>query len=121
MTINTLHEYSFSSEFRGGSQVISIFNNKYYLCIVHEVELSYDNLNRKNATYNHRLILMDSKLKLLTISDKFNFMGSNIEFCNGMCEYNDDLLITFGFQDNASFLLKVNKLKFLSTLLNYEF
>jgi len=26
-----------------------------------------------------------------------------------MCEYGDDYLITFGFQDNAAYLLRVNK------------
>ena len=36
-------------------------------------------------------------------------MEAEIEFAVGMCEYGDDYLITFGFQDNAAYLLKINK------------
>ena len=32
-----------------------------------------------------------------------------MEFAVGMCEYNNDYLITFGFQDNAAYILRVNK------------
>jgi hypothetical protein len=34
-------------------------------------------------------------------------MGAKIEFCCGMTEHQNDLLITFGFQDNAAYLLRV--------------
>jgi predicted GH43/DUF377 family glycosyl hydrolase len=33
-----------------------------------------------------------------------------IEFCCGMAEYQDSLLITFGAQDNAAYILKISKL-----------
>jgi hypothetical protein len=33
-------------------------------------------------------------------------MDGQVEFCVGMCRVNRDLLITFGFQDNAAFVLK---------------
>jgi hypothetical protein len=36
-------------------------------------------------------------------------MGAEIEFACGMTEYKDQILITFGFQDNAAYLLAVNK------------
>jgi hypothetical protein len=38
---------------------------------------------------------------------KFSFMEAKIEFCCGMTVYENDFLLTFGFQDNASYLLKV--------------
>ena len=44
-------------------------------------------------------------------------MEGEIEFACGMAQLNDDLLITFGFQDNASFLLKTPK-KIVENLLN---
>jgi len=34
-------------------------------------------------------------------------MDGEIEFCTGLTEYNNNLLITFGFQDNAAYLLKM--------------
>ena len=36
-------------------------------------------------------------------------MDGEIEFCCGLAELNDELLITFGFQDNAAFVLRTNK------------
>jgi GR25 family glycosyltransferase involved in LPS biosynthesis len=34
-------------------------------------------------------------------------MGGEIEFCCGLAKYQDNLLITFGFQDNAAYILKM--------------
>ena len=36
-------------------------------------------------------------------------MTGKIEFCIGLARYKDDILITFGFQDNSSYLLIINK------------
>jgi hypothetical protein len=33
-------------------------------------------------------------------------MGAHVEFAVGMCIYKNDILITFGYQDNAAFILK---------------
>ena len=35
-------------------------------------------------------------------------MNGHTEFAAGMCHYKDKILITFGFQDNAAFVLEVN-------------
>ena len=35
-------------------------------------------------------------------------MDAHVEFCTGMCYYKGDLLMTFGFQDNAAYLLRVS-------------
>jgi predicted GH43/DUF377 family glycosyl hydrolase len=34
-------------------------------------------------------------------------MTGEIEFCCGIALYKEELLISFGFQDNAAFLLRV--------------
>ena len=34
-------------------------------------------------------------------------MGAKIEFCCGITPYQDDYLMTFGYQDNAAYLLRV--------------
>jgi hypothetical protein len=49
--------------------------------------------------------------------EPFSFMDSNIEFCAGMAIHDDNLLITFGVQDNAAYLLKA-PLKFIEDFIN---
>lgn len=94
-------------DLRGGSQVIPY--NNYYLALTHEVNLFRTELGKKNATYRHRFVLWDQDFNLLRVSPRFDFMCGQIEFACGMTEFNDQLLITFGFQDNASYILACNK------------
>ena len=108
-TTTTLTNYTDyqAGDLRGGSQVLRI--KDYYIAIVHEVNLFHSEAGRKNAIYYHRFVLWDKDFNLIKVSDRFNFMGAKVEFCCGMCEFNDNYLITFGFQDNASFLLSMPK------------
>ena len=46
-------------------------------------------------------------------------MGAKIEFITGMCKYGDDVLISFGFQDNASYLIKLNQKSFFKFFLDW--
>ncbi len=48
----------------------------------------------------------DKNFDLIKISKQFNFMGAHIEFCAGMAIKDDSMLITFGFQDNAAYIVK---------------
>lgn len=93
-------------DLRGGSQVIPY--KDHYIALLHEVDLFKSEAGRKNATYRHRFALWDQDFNLLRVSPSFDFMGAEIEFACGLTEYNDQILITFGFQDNASYLLVVN-------------
>lgn len=101
-------------DLRGGSQVIPLDGN--YLALVHEVCLYKSEAGRKNADYKHRFVVWNRNFELLEVSEAFKFMGAKIEFCCGMAEYQDNLLITFGFQDNAAYLLGMPK-KLLGGLL----
>lgn len=100
--LNNYKEFN-SLDLRGGSQVIRYKN--YYLSIVHESEIYFTDTDKKNANYYHRFIMWDQNFNIKQLSDRFKFMDGKIEFCCGLCEYKDLILITFGFQDNASFLL----------------
>jgi hypothetical protein len=51
----------------------------------------------------------DKNWDIVKVSKQFSFMGAKIEFAVGLCEYKDDFLITFGYQDNAAYLLRVNR------------
>lgn len=94
-------------DLRGGSQVIPYIDH--YLAVLHEVDLFKSEAGRKNATYRHRFALWDKHFNLLRVSPLFDFMEGKIEFACGMTEYKDQILITFGFQDNIAYLLVVNK------------
>jgi hypothetical protein len=96
------------SDLRGGSQVIPL-DNGYHMCLVHETDLFNSESGRKDAVYRHRFVVWDDDWNIVKISKLFSFMEAHIEFAVGMCEYGDDYLMTFGYQDNAAYLLRINQ------------
>lgn len=92
-------------DFRGGSQVIPW--RDYRICLLHEVNLFNNKLQQKDATYWHRFIVWDKNWNIVSMSEPFSFMDGEIEFGCGMAFYRGDLLVTFGFQDNAAFILRI--------------
>ena len=94
-------------DLRGGTQVIPWEDG--HIAIVHEVDLAKSKAGRKNGIYTHRIIVWDKDWKIVKYSDSFSFMSARIEFVCGMAEYEEDLLITFGFQDNAAYILRTPK------------
>jgi len=91
---------------RGGSQLIRW--GSVYIAITHEVDLFKNYLQQKDGIYRHRLCVYDDDLNLVGISpESFSFLDGRIEFCVGAAEYEGDLLVSFGFQDNAAFVLRV--------------
>jgi predicted GH43/DUF377 family glycosyl hydrolase len=98
-------------DMRGGSQVITIGNHR--MCIVHETDYWRNTQNNKDATYRHRVIVFDKNWNIIHRTPSFDFMTGMIEFCCGIAEYKDKILITFGYEDNAAFLLEIPKDYFL--------
>ena len=91
---------------RGGSQLIRW--GSVYIAITHEVDLFKNYLQQKDGIYRHRLCVYDDDLNLVGISpESFSFLDGRIEFCVGVAEYEGDLFVSFGFQDNAAFVLRV--------------
>ena len=97
-------------DIRGGSQVISI--GEYRVCVIHEVNLKSTPTGRKDAKYVHRFVIWDKEWNLVKMTEPFSFLNGEIEFCCGLAVYGSDVLITFGFQDNAAYLLKMTKKSF---------
>ena len=93
---------------RGSSHLIPWGNM--YISISHEVNLFKNYLDQKDGIYRHRLVLWDSELNIVGLSQAFSFLDARIEFCVGAAKLGDDLLLSFGFQDNAAFVLRVPKL-----------
>lgn len=91
---------------RGSSQMIPWGN--YYISVSHEVRLFKNYLQQKDGLYHHRLLVWDRDFNLLGLSpEKWTFLDARIEFCVGAAQLGDDLLLSFGFQDNAAFVLQV--------------
>lgn len=106
ISVLTQYQQLNTRDLRGGSQAIPY--KGHYLAVLHEVDLFKSEAGRKNATYRHRFVLWDKDFNVMKISPLFDFMDGQIEFACGMTEYNNQFLITFGFQDNTSYLLVVN-------------
>jgi len=89
---------------RGGSQVIPWKGG--YVAITHEVDLFKSEVGRKDAVYYHRVLFWDKDFNLVKWSNKFFIMGGHVEFCVGLAIHKENMIMTFGFQDNAAYLLK---------------
>ena len=92
-------------DLRGGSHVIPYKGG--HLTLNHETDLYKSEAGRKNATYRHRFTYWDKDWNIQKFSPVFSFLEAQIEFACGITKYKDDCLITFGFQDNAAYILRV--------------
>jgi len=94
-----------SWDFRGGSQVLTY--KGYRFCIVHQCELWKIETGKRDARYRHRIIVWDKDWNVVKYGEPFSFLEGEIEFCCGAALWKNDLLISFGFQDNSAFVLRV--------------
>lgn len=98
-----LGEYKeYPYDFRGGSQVLQYKDG--HIALVHRVNLYKSIVDRKDGKYEHVFLYWDKNWNLKW-SEPFTFLNGEIEFSCGMAINKDKFLITFGFQDNSSFLL----------------
>lgn len=104
-TISISNQIHLPRDIRGGSQVISA--GDFYIACTHEVDLFKSEVGRKDAVYRHRFVVWDKNFNIVKYSNDFAFMDGHVEFCIGMDRYKDKVLMTFGFQDNAAYVLVV--------------
>ena len=95
-------------DFRGSSHVIP-YGANHYLALIHEVDLFKSEAGSKDAVYRHRFVVWDLDWNLVRYTDSFSFMNADIEFCCGATFVDDDLLLSFGYQDNCAYILKMPK------------
>lgn len=108
-------------DLRGSSHLVPWGNM--YIAITHEVDLFKNYLGQKDAVYRHRLCIFDREVNLVGMSNAFSFLDANVEFTCGAAVLGEDLLISFGFQDNAAFVLRTPRLvveDLIIEALNYE-
>ena len=101
-------------DIRGGSQLVPW--KDYYIAITHEVDLFKSETNRKDAVYKHRILLWDKNFNLIKWSDDFSIMGAQVEFCVGLAKEGSNFLMTFGYQDNAAYVMKFPEKVFVDIL-----
>ena len=87
---------------RGSSPVVKF--GDYRMCITHEVDFFHHHGMKKDAFYYHRFMIWDKDWNLVSLSKAFSFMDTQIEFCCGLLVKGDDLIISFGYQDNAAYI-----------------
>jgi len=92
---------------RGGTNIVSW--GDYYIAFTHEVKLWRNYLEQKDSIYRHRMIVWDKEFNFVGLSKSFAFLDTPIEFCVGAAVRNGKLLLSFGVQDNAAFVLEVPK------------
>jgi len=102
-------------DFRGGSQVIPWKDG--YIAVTHEVDLWHNEVGNKDCHYYHRFLVWDKDWNLVKISKEFKYLTGHVEFTCGIAEYQGDILITFGFQDNAAYILRT-PIKVIEDFLN---
>jgi len=94
-----------TDNFRGGSQVIPL--GDMFMAVVHTTHLEPTAVKHKDATYRHHFVVFDKEFNVAHITQPFSFMDARIEFCCGLVQQGDNLLLSFGYQDNASYILEV--------------
>jgi hypothetical protein len=91
---------------RGGGQVVPFEDG--YLTLIHETNLQWSEAGRKDGTYRHRLTYWNKNWEPIRRSKEFSFLGAKIEFACGLAKKDNDIYITFGFQDNAAYVIKTD-------------
>ena len=100
---------AWASNVRGGSQGLRVADG--YVFVVHEVEA-----HGERRDYLHRLVHFNSQWCLDSASPAFRFLAPGIEFCAGIAQVGDDVVLSFGSQDRAAYLARA-PLALLLTLL----
>jgi hypothetical protein len=106
-TVSIGNSINLPRDIRGGSQLIPFDDG--YFAVTHEVDLFQSEANRKDAVYYHRFVVWDKQFNITKVSQEFHFMDADVEFCIGLAEYEDNYIMTFGFQDNAAYIIKCPK------------
>lgn len=102
-------------DYRGSSQVINV--GDFRVALTHTVDLFKSEAGKKDAVYRHAFIVWDLNWNVIKYTNQFHFMDADVEFCCGMTTYNGNVLITFGVQDNAAYVLSVPP-KFIEDFIN---
>lgn len=92
----------------GSSQFV--FSSGSWLGVVHR---AYRLMARvpfvRRFVYLHRLVTLDMNFKLSGFSRPFSFISPGVEFCSGLSICGDEVVFSFGFEDELGMVLRVDK------------
>jgi hypothetical protein len=112
--------------FRGGSCLLDL-GDKTYLAVVHissEAKYSwyqpdlFGTINGTIRNYMHCFVRYDWNGQIIQYTEPFQFISPGVEFAAGLVQYGDDLIVSFGKQDNSPHIARISKEKVLSLLKN---
>lgn len=101
---------------RGGSQLWALPDGR-YLAIVHEADVRKARVHIPRMfvtkevsirTYVHRFAAYDTYGKLSGLGPRFKLSDTRIEFAAGLVVSGDDVIVSYGYKDVASYLGKIN-------------
>ena len=101
---------------RGGSHLWSLPDGR-YLAIIHEADVKKTKVHIPRMfvtkdvsirTYVHRFATYDSSGKLSGLSPRFKLSDARIEFAAGLVVVGEDVIVSYGYKDVASYLGKIN-------------
>jgi hypothetical protein len=111
---------------RGGTQLVPIGGGS-YLAVIHEAIVrdvymylpryfSYKTVKIRN--YVHKFAKYSSSGKLIGLSEPFSFTGARIEFAAGLVIKDEEVYISYGHQDVASYMAKIKLKKVMELIKN---
>lgn len=109
---------------RGGTQLIPLPSGE-YLSVIHEavVKEKYIYIPRHFAyktvrvrKYFHKFAKYDNNGRIIGLSDPFTFTDARIEFAAGLAIKDKTLFVSYGHQDVASYLAKIDLNKALEMI-----
>lgn len=95
-----------SGEFSGSTPLIRYKDE--YICLGH-MRIDYMEASSRRVYYKHYFIRFNNDLKLMEIGQQFNFLTDGIEFACGLCNHNDDVLLTFSVGDSNCHIIDMSK------------
>jgi predicted GH43/DUF377 family glycosyl hydrolase len=107
-------------KFHGGTQLVHQEDGT-WLDMVHMVQrFEYEGDSYPNRrTYIHYFVQRDKNGRVIKMSMPLTLTNSIVEFASGMVEHGDDLIISFGINDNTCGFLRIPK-KVVLDLLQYS-
>jgi tetratricopeptide (TPR) repeat protein len=95
--------YRFPRDLRGGSHILP-WNDDYYIGVTHECIYSSNDSGRR---YFQRIVVWDRNWNIVCSTRDFTMMGGTIEFVSGIAYHKNDVLISYGYEDNSSYILRI--------------
>lgn len=96
-----LRECPFALEHLRGGAVVSFEGG--YLCVMHEV-IDTD----QGRIYLHRFVYLDEEFWVTAVSPAWVFAHHGIEFCCGVVINGDELILSYGIDDQEARIMKVD-------------